>query len=237
MNVSTGPELSQLQQCPHCQCKLRPPAVPPLSLRHRSAWSPGATSTPPPFCVWSPLSLCHTVAVALGACCLARETYRPAAGSHTSPCMQAQHDAGDSHCKSAQPRRCTGAASAATPCPAVQPYTAHSSLSTVRSGHHDNCSRMVQGGKGSGKQKQQKQSAIPQAGSAMLPWRRPEVIMHNLLLVESFSRIVGRSEPPCTTCSQHNTLGLLHMQYSRSACPSAADSVSAKHAVPMGTIA
>ena len=60
---------------------------------------------------------------------------------------------------------------------------------------------MVQGGKGGGKQKQQKQSAIPQAGSVMLPWRRPEVIMHNLLLVESFSRIIGRSEPSCTVAS------------------------------------
>ena len=51
----------------------------------------------------------------------------------------------------------------------------------------------LQGGKGGGKQKQ-KQSAIPQAGTAVVPWRRPEVVMHNLLLVESFSRIVGRSE-------------------------------------------
>ena len=52
-----------------------------------------------------------------------------------------------------------------------------------------------QGGKGGGKLKQ-KQSAIPQAGTAVVPWRRPDVIMHNLLLVESFSRIVGRSERP-----------------------------------------
>ena len=59
----------------------------------------------------------------------------------------------------------------------------------------------MQGGKGGGKQKQQKQSVIPQAGSAVLPWRRPEVIMHNLLLVESFSRIIGRSEPPSTICT------------------------------------
>ena len=60
-------------------------------------------------------------------------------------------------------------------------------------GHASNTLLNMQGGKGGGKQKQQKQSAIPQAGAAVLPWRRPEVIMHNLLLVESFSRIVGRS--------------------------------------------
>jgi hypothetical protein len=56
-------------------------------------------------------------------------------------------------------------------------------------------SALLQGGKGGGKQKQ-RQSAIPQAGTAVVPWRRPEVIMHNLLLVESFSRIVGRSVQP-----------------------------------------
>ena len=56
-------------------------------------------------------------------------------------------------------------------------------------------SLLLQGGKGGGKQKQ-KHSAIPQAGTAVVPWRRPEVIMHNLLLVESFSRVVGRSVQP-----------------------------------------
>ncbi len=67
----------------------------------------------------------------------------------------------------------------------------------------------MQGGKGGGKQKQQKQSVIPQAGTAMLPWRRPEVIMHNLLLVESFSRIVGRSDSPARPAARKYMLSLL----------------------------
>lgn len=50
-----------------------------------------------------------------------------------------------------------------------------------------------QGGKKGGGGKEKKGSSIPQSGAPRpAPWRDPTVIMHNLLLIESFSRQVGR---------------------------------------------